>query len=311
MSDHIALRLRCGRGLAIVVAVWYLPAHAQSTDYKFDVFKSSPEYSDTLVAKNASGAKLFQRQSSNNVLTCLLVEGSRRSIISDPKGELTRCTGLGSNGGVVGWYKKSGELPPYTGFAYLNGQYADVVPDATNPVWGNTINAVSPNGLMAGTYLAQDGSYLIFLTYGSSYNYIQISGVNTLIATGVNDRGILVAQEFFDTLWGEEINSVIIADDVASAISFPGANSTYANNINDRGDVAGYYYDTQNVQHGFIYSSSKNAYFGPIDVVGAAATSLTGITNRDVVTGYALFPGASNSSAVIGFPIMALVKKAK
>jgi probable HAF family extracellular repeat protein len=277
-------------------------ACAQSASYDFRVLKSPARVSETLIARNSAGAKLFERESARGALTCVLVKGGSRLIISDPKGSFTRCTGLGSNGGVVGWYDTGNGLPPYTGFAYLDGAYADVVPGTANPAWGSTVNAVSPNGLMAGMYLAPDGSYPIFVTYGSSYNTVQLGGVQTLIATGVNDSGVLVAQELFATMWGDEISSVLIVDGIASSIVFPGSVTTYANNINNNGDVVGYYADSEEVQHGFIYSSTKNAYFGPIDVPGGADTTLTGITTEDVVTGSAVFPGAMTSQAIIGFP---------
>jgi probable HAF family extracellular repeat protein len=303
MVGHAMLRAGAWHMLFLLSGAAGTAARAQSADYTFHVFKAARKMSQTLVAKNAAGAKLFQIEPSGGVSSCLLMQGKSRIVIRDPGGALTQCTGLGSNGGVVGWYGAANAMPPYTGFAYLNGAYADVVPGATNPVWGSTVNAVSPNGLMAGMYLASDNSYPIFLTYGSTYTYVEQSGVTILDATGVNDDGVLVAQEVFDTLWGEQVNSVLIVDGAGSPIAFPGAGgATLAHAINDKGDVVGYYYDAQEVPHGFLYSSTKNAYFGPIDVPGAAQTVLVGITKDDQVTGTAVFPGSETSQAVIGYP---------
>ena len=287
----------------VFAAVFCHQACAQSADYSFSVLRSRAKVSEALVARNAAGASLFQRDFPGGVSNCLLVQGRMRSVVSDPKGTLTRCTGLGDNGGVVGFYSAIGSVPPYSGFAYFNGVYADVVPPGADPIWGSTVNAVSPNGLMAGTYQAADGSYRIFLTYGATYNTIQVGGVEILDATGVNDSGLLVAQELFATMHGDIVSSVLIESGVVSNISFPGSVVTYAYNINDNGDVVGYYYNLDYVSHGFIFSSSKNAYFGPIDVPNATGgTTLTGITSDDVVTGSAIFPGAAVNTAIIGFP---------
>ena len=305
--------MNCWRSLqilAVIVIADTSGASAQSAKYRFTVFKSPADVSEALIGRNATGAKLFQRQAANNALTCLLERGGSRIVINDPKGAITRCTGLASNGGVVGWYGSATGMPPYTGFAYLNGIYADVVPGTADPIWGSTVNAVSPNGLIAGMYLAPDGNYPIFVTYGQNYNTVELGGIETLIATGIADNGILVAQELFATLWGDEISSVLIVDGVASSIYFPGSITTFANNINQAGDVVGYYTDANYVQHGFIYSSVKGAYFGPIDVPGGAGTTLTGITNDDVVMGNVVFPGAAVSKAIIGFPAAGFVRSA-
>ena len=296
------LRMETALLLALATNTFNASALAQSAVYRFRIYSTSPSISETLVARSASGARLFERQTIKGVSTCILVQGSTHTVISDPKGKFTRCTGLGSNGGVVGYYNNGSALPPYSGFAYYKGTYVDVAPGSASSLWGSTVNAVSPKGLMCGGYQASDGSYPIFVTYGSSYNIVQLGGVLTLICNGINDGGTIVAQELFATMRGTQEYSVMIVNGVASPVAFPGSVATYANNINDKGDVVGYYYNADYLQHGFIYSSSQNAYYGPIDVIGAVGTSLTGITNDDVITGSVLFPGAQVSQAIIGNP---------
>ena len=297
------LRMRTAIPFALAAHTGGAPALAQSANYSFHVYNTSLNVSEALVAKNASGALLFERQTIRGVSTCILVQGSSHTVISDPKGKLTLCTGLGSNGGVVGYYNNGSALPPYSGFAYYKGTYVDVAPGSASALWGSTVYAVSPQGLMCGGYQASDGSYPIFVTYGSSYNIVQLGGVLTLVCRGINDSGAIVAQELFATMRGDQESSIMIVDGVPSLIAFPGSVATYANNINDKGDVVGYYYNADYVQHGFIYSSSRNAYVGPIDVKGTAGTSLIGITNDDVITGSVLFSGAKVSQAIMGKPV--------
>ena len=295
--------LRIGIWFAALIAPCLAHAQARSAAYKFTVFKAPPGVSETLVAKNGMNTKLLERQSPSGKSACLLIQGRTETVISDPNGAFTKCNGLSGNNGVVGFYTGDAISAPYTGFAYINGVYADVVPPGAVADWGSAVNAISSNGLMAGTYLAADLSYPVFLTYGPAYNEVQVDGVNILAATGVNDQGVVVAQEVFATMRGPAISSVLILDGVAFGIIFPGAATTFATGINNKGDVVGYYLDQTSVQHGFIYRSATNKYFGPIDPPGSTSTTLTSIADNGVITGATIPTGATTANAILGIPI--------
>jgi hypothetical protein len=52
--------------------------------------------------------------------------------------------------------------------------------------------------------------------------------------------------------------------------------------MNDAGDVAGYYYNADNVNHGFVFSGGT---FSTVEVAGARGTLLSRIKNDGRVTG--------------------------
>src|SRR5579871_1105442 len=67
-----------------------------------------------------------------------------------------------------------------------------------------------------------------------------------------------------------------------SRLDFPLAASTTAIGLNDSDEIAGYFTDTNNVNHGFIYSANA---FIQVDVSGATQTQLTRIKNNGHITG--------------------------
>ena len=275
---------------------------AQTVGYSFRVFSNKGFISDSLVAVN-HGSKLFQVTTETGISECLLRREGKQTVISDPKGSFTQCTGLARNGGVVGYYTVA-SAPPYQAFAYVDGAYADVLPSLANPYFGNMINAVSPGGLMAWTYnpIPQQ-TYTIFLTYGTSYYSVPLPpDTEILQASGVNDKGAFVGQAFFITMWGDYTINYLFAGAARVSIGFPNASHTLAYNINNRGDVVGTYENADAVPHGFIYHSRDNSYTGPIDLPGATGTTLTGITEDGIVTGSATITGRKGSVAIIGYP---------
>jgi hypothetical protein len=69
---------------------------------------------------------------------------------------------------------------------------------------------------------------------------------------------------------------------VFTPIDFPLTKLTITWSINDAGDVAGFYYDANGVDHGFVFSDGA---FTAIDVAGARGTQVLRIKNSGQVTG--------------------------
>jgi hypothetical protein len=63
---------------------------------------------------------------------------------------------------------------------------------------------------------------------------------------------------------------------------YPGATATYANGINNEGDIVGNYVDSSNVIHGFSYFRGN---FTAINVPNATFTDARGINNKGVIVG--------------------------
>src|SRR6188472_4285839 len=67
-----------------------------------------------------------------------------------------------------------------------------------------------------------------------------------------------------------------------TSIDFPGAFSTNASGINDRGDIVGSYQDANFVFHGFLYDGR---HYITINFPGASSTFASGINDRGDIVG--------------------------
>src|SRR5437764_14931362 len=66
-------------------------------------------------------------------------------------------------------------------------------------------------------------------------------------------------------------------------IDFPGAIATEAMSINDRGDVVGFYTQSDATMHGFLFSQGA---YSSIDFPGATLTGAMGINNNGQIVGF-------------------------
>jgi probable HAF family extracellular repeat protein len=65
-----------------------------------------------------------------------------------------------------------------------------------------------------------------------------------------------------------------------------GVNGTAATGINNLGQIVGYYLDSNNVQHGYLYSNGT--YITLDDPLGSHATVATGINDSGQIVGFYL-----------------------
>ena len=77
--------------------------------------------------------------------------------------------------------------------------------------------------------------------------------------------------------------SLLIAQGTYARIAFPASTSTVAYGINSKGDVSGYYTDTNNNFHGFLLRSGK---YTSIDYPGSTSTIVYGLNDSDDVVGF-------------------------
>jgi probable HAF family extracellular repeat protein len=67
-----------------------------------------------------------------------------------------------------------------------------------------------------------------------------------------------------------------------SRLDFPGASTTIPRNLNDKGDIVGYFYDSAGFPHGFSYSQGQ---WTRIDFPGSVDTVLFGINASGEIVG--------------------------
>ncbi len=272
-------------------AVASLLAHAAAAQtYAFRTYKA-PMSGSTIFEADSNGGAILAQTSASGSIKCILGQGGNNIIIADPNASAnsTACLGLGNGDVVAGYYRIPGQ-PTGTsaGFSYSKGAYADfIVPDASVQMGGTQLNAVSSNGLFVGTYVDEKGFQHVFKSRGSTADLepVTIPNQHYLLGVGVNDNGVTVVQNFGGN-GATYTGSFYIYSGKATQITYPGSTQTVCHNVNNSGDVACHYADTQGLQHGFIYHGATNTYSANIDApASTGGTLLFGINDSGRVVG--------------------------
>lgn len=134
-----------------------------------------------------------------------------------------------------------------------------------------------------------DGGIVGFFSLDGYHGYLMKDGrftvldapwaVRNTMAFGINDEGQVV---------GRAGNSgFLLSDGTYQRIDVPGAgpSGTYAQAINNAGQIVGWYYGSDGQQHGFLLDAGV---YSPIDVTlaGASNTVPTGINDKGEIVGY-------------------------
>ena len=266
---------------------------AAAQTYTFKTYKAPMMGSTIFEAVNNRGAKLSEVSRSGST-ACSLLSGGATTVISDPSASSTSttCLGVSNTGTVVGYYQVPGQAAGVSaGFSVSNGTYTDFIVPAASPQMGGTqLNAVSVNGLLAGTYSDAQGFQHVFTSHGSpsKLGLLNIPGRKYLIAVGVNNAGDLVVQDFGSdgATYSGSFYHAAGSGTALIEISYPGSTQDVCHAINTSGEVACHYADSQGLQHGFIYYSAGNTYSDDLDApASTGGTLLFGINDAGLVVG--------------------------
>jgi uncharacterized membrane protein len=183
--------------------------------------------------------------------------------------------GLNAADQVVGWYDGF-----VTTKAYIrNGAtYTDLNPFAGAP--DVKAYAINEAGHVAGYYeRPTDGLYRGYVYDGTNYTTLNYPGAVGSQAIGINKDDDVVGYYF-----SGQPHGFLYEDGAYTTVDHPnGGFGTVAQGINDAGEIAGIYFDSNNRDHGFIKTSTG---FVTVDYPGAALTGLTAINNAGQVVGY-------------------------
>jgi uncharacterized membrane protein len=112
--------------------------------------------------------------------------------------------------------------------------------------------------------------------------------VDSTVFSGINNQHQVVGfytvgNELGSFLWSN-IDPMAGSLGTISSVTFPGPLLTYAQGLNDAGDVVGIYVDAQQQIHGFVLQGTT---YSSLDFPGAVATEALGINNHgDIVGNY-------------------------
>ena len=153
--------------------------------------------------------------------------------------------GINDSGAAVGW-AGVGDFnnnltntvswvwdPTSQSYSFLN------VPGA--PPYSTYANGINDQGQIAGTFFDTSGAAHGFLKQGETYTTIDVPGATGTYGYGFNNSDTIVGAWLNLSGWNEGF--VRKSDGTVTIVNFPGGLATWVFNVNDRGDICGYWVD--------------------------------------------------------------------
>jgi probable HAF family extracellular repeat protein len=225
--------------------------------------------------------------------TGFLFNNGSYTTIDNPNYFSTIPQGINDSGIIVGYETIPDSFigAKYVGFIYNNGTFqvtqqgtpSDLVffedINNLNTIAGFYTNAPSVQThappVVGTSFLYQNGNYQTFGPQGDTRAY------------GLNDQGQVVGQ--FNTVTGAPSfgpkHGFLYNNGVFSTFDAPGASDTFARDINNNGEIVGYFQSQgDGGTHGFAYNPAAGQWV-TIDVPGAIATFVYGLNDLNQVVG--------------------------
>jgi hypothetical protein len=198
--------------------------------------------------------------------------------------------GINSAGAAAGWCTST-KTALYTGFVYAGGKFTAINFPKSN---GTQAIGINDKGAVVGLYLDSGNVQHGFLKVGTKYTRIDVKGDTTTEAWGINNSGQITVFALSPTGTYE---SFIYNGKTFKKIVDPnqGTSGTIARIVNNKGDVAGAYFNTAGSEIGFLLHGGK--YYDVNDPKGVGGTRPDGLNDKIEIVGRYL----TSTSATVGF----------
>lgn len=198
--------------------------------------------------------------------------------------------GINSAGAAAGWCTST-KTGLYTGFEWARGKFTAVNFPKSN---GTQAMGINDKGDIVGLYLDSASVQHGFVKKGTKYTRIDVSGDTTTEAWGINNSGQIIVFALSPT---GTYQSFIYNGKTFKPISDPnaGTTGTIARIINNKGDVAGAYFDSANNEIGFLFHGGK--YYDVKDPKGNNVTKPDGLNDKLEIVGRYV----NKAAATVGF----------
>jgi uncharacterized membrane protein len=206
--------------------------------------------------------------------------GGSISTINVPNASQTQVFGINNAGQIAGSFSDMAGMTH--GFLRTGSTFSTVdVPGAQ----ATSVFGIANTGEVVGGFRDATGTHG-FTRVGTTFTALNVPGASLTVVTGVNDGGQVVG--LFTDVAGT--HGFLSTAGTATPINVPGAVSTgfqalgivFGLGINNAGDVAGVFEDTNGQGHGFVKTGSL---FTTLDVPGASQTTAWGINEAGQVVG--------------------------
>ena len=187
-----------------------------------------------------------------------ILKGTKVTTLDDPKAKAGTTAGSNiqyNSTGVVGAYTNTAGVG--VGFLYKSGKYTDIPGPKGNK--GASANAINDTGAIVGNYTDSAGVIHGFLLKGGKYTTLTVPGGLGTVATGINNKGTIVAYYFVNSTG--TLGSVMTTNNgkTFKKINVPGAGALGSGplDINNENDVCYEYFDSAGLFHGALLHAGK------------------------------------------------------
>jgi uncharacterized membrane protein len=158
-------------------------------------------------------------------------------------------------------------------FLYSGGTFTELLPDG----WASAIATdINKDGVVVG--YSDGGSKMFVYTEGGYTELLPPPGCYTVFATGINNKGVVLG------ICDYEGKLFLYSKGTYTELLFPFSSYVRPLDINDKGDVVGYFFDYDDATgKGFLYSKGTYTELLPN---GWIFSSTGDINNKGVVVGY-------------------------
>lgn len=168
--------------------------------------------------------------------------------VHDPNGFGTIPTSINNDGTVVGYFYKP-HPAVYRGFELIGSTYIDIDPPGSATV---KLYGISGLGKIVGFAVTRQGAESNFSYSQGAYRKIRIPNAPLATVYGVNPEGNAVVGYYAPS--SGVLAGFLYQGQTLTTLQFPGSNETIATAINSVGEIVGYFFDANNVSHGFTWT---------------------------------------------------------
>jgi probable HAF family extracellular repeat protein len=125
---------------------------------------------------------------------------------------------------------------------------------------GTFPRGINADGSIVGNYFSAEGTghgFLLIDGHFITIDFLEPNGIGTF-PYGINDQGTVVGVNI--------LKGFLFSVKEVTIIDVPGSQVTFAEGLNNKGEVAGFYQDAQSVAHDFLWSNGR---FTTIDPPGS------------------------------------------
>jgi uncharacterized membrane protein len=161
----------------------------------------------------------------------------------------TTAYAINNAGTIVGVIAVNHTNGPIYGFELKGTKYAQVA-FPKRQVTATYLFSINNLGEAIGQAVA--GPSRRFLYAKHKFTTLVVPGISNANILGLNDQGAMVG--FYVNASLSTLGFVYQNGSVQDELEFPGSNTTYAYSINNSGELAGFFYDSNNVIHGYTWT---------------------------------------------------------